>query len=326
MAKMFYTLEEVAEKLGKSTDDVRQMAAEGQLQQFRDRDKLMFKRDQVDALAESSGGSAAGGSAAGASATGGGAPGESGPLELAETGESDAVNLADSSPGAGGPAASGSQPAASDKSGTDTGVSVFDSGEIDTADPMAQTQVTQNVGDEEELALESVGSGSGLLDLTHESDDTSLGAELLDEIYPGGDSGADESKLGTGVGSSGVFESEIGMETGAGETGSAAAPAIEEVAAEPVTEPAAPAVGTPIEFDQDDPTMGGFGAGLMLGAMITLVILLLVTVTTLAGGRSAVTTWATESMTSLLIWTVGLLAVCFVFGIVGAVVGKAASR
>ena len=28
-------------------------------------------------------------------------------------------------------------------------------------------------------------SGSGLMDLTRESDDTSLGAELLDEIYPG---------------------------------------------------------------------------------------------------------------------------------------------
>jgi len=30
-----------------------------------------------------------------------------------------------------------------------------------------------------------VGSGSGILDLTRESDDTSLGAELLDEIYSG---------------------------------------------------------------------------------------------------------------------------------------------
>ena len=51
MAKMFYTLEEAASKLGKSVDDVKTMAEKGQLQEFRDRDRLMFKVDQVDLLA-----------------------------------------------------------------------------------------------------------------------------------------------------------------------------------------------------------------------------------------------------------------------------------
>jgi excisionase family DNA binding protein len=51
MAKMFYSLEEAAQKLGATEDQVKQMAGSGKLQQFRDRDKLMFKRDQVDALA-----------------------------------------------------------------------------------------------------------------------------------------------------------------------------------------------------------------------------------------------------------------------------------
>ena len=50
MAKMFYTLAETAEKLGATEDAVKNMATQGKLQQFRDRDKLMFKRDQVDAL------------------------------------------------------------------------------------------------------------------------------------------------------------------------------------------------------------------------------------------------------------------------------------
>ena len=50
MAKMFYTLEEVAEKLGKSEEDVREMARTGELQEFRDRDKLMFKVEQIDLL------------------------------------------------------------------------------------------------------------------------------------------------------------------------------------------------------------------------------------------------------------------------------------
>ena len=51
MAKMFYTLEETAERLQTNEEGVRSLAAEGRLQQFRDRQKLMFKRDQVDELA-----------------------------------------------------------------------------------------------------------------------------------------------------------------------------------------------------------------------------------------------------------------------------------
>jgi hypothetical protein len=50
------------------------------------------------------------------------------------------------------------------------------------ADPMAQTSIGSGIQDQ--INLEGVGSGSGLLDLTRESDDTSLGAELLDEISP----------------------------------------------------------------------------------------------------------------------------------------------
>src|SRR3954451_7826600 len=51
MDKMFYSIEEAAAKLGKGVDAVKDMAAKGQLQEFRDRDKLMFKREQVDLLA-----------------------------------------------------------------------------------------------------------------------------------------------------------------------------------------------------------------------------------------------------------------------------------
>ena len=56
MAKMFYSLDEAAQKLGVSPERVKEMADSGDLQQFRDRDKLMFKRDQVDALAEEASG------------------------------------------------------------------------------------------------------------------------------------------------------------------------------------------------------------------------------------------------------------------------------
>jgi hypothetical protein len=67
---------------------------------------------------------------------------------------------------------------------TSVGISVFDDEELEIdADPMAKTQISPSM--EDQIPAEGTGSGSGLLDLTRESDDTSLGAELLDEIYPG---------------------------------------------------------------------------------------------------------------------------------------------
>jgi hypothetical protein len=67
--------------------------------------------------------------------------------------------------------------------GSRPGVDVFQNDEVERVDPSAQTAIAPGLAD---MANEGVGSGSGLLDLTRESDDTSLGAELLDEITPGG--------------------------------------------------------------------------------------------------------------------------------------------
>ncbi|HWL92247.1 MAG TPA: helix-turn-helix domain-containing protein [Phycisphaerae bacterium] len=63
---------------------------------------------------------------------------------------------------------------------TRAGISVFDEEELGVpSDPMGETQISSGFDE-----MDSVGSGSGLLDLTQESDDTSLGAELLDVISP----------------------------------------------------------------------------------------------------------------------------------------------
>ncbi len=51
MAKLFYSLEEAAAKLGKTPNEVRELATSGQLPEFRDRDRLMFKVEHVDLLA-----------------------------------------------------------------------------------------------------------------------------------------------------------------------------------------------------------------------------------------------------------------------------------
>ncbi len=78
------------------------------------------------------------------------------------------------------------------------GISVFDEDEIQIdVDPLGKTQVAPSM--EDQISLEGVGSGSGLLDLTRESDDTSLGAELLDEIYPGEEASTVQEDMPTEV-------------------------------------------------------------------------------------------------------------------------------
>lgn len=68
------------------------------------------------------------------------------------------------------------------RTGSAGGVNVLGGDDDENVDPSAQTAISSG---RDQFAVESVGSGSGLLDLTRESDDTSLGA-VLDEISPGG--------------------------------------------------------------------------------------------------------------------------------------------
>ena len=50
MAGMFYSLKETAERLGKTEDEVRQLAVDGKLREFRDGSNLLFKIEEVNAL------------------------------------------------------------------------------------------------------------------------------------------------------------------------------------------------------------------------------------------------------------------------------------
>ena len=50
MAKMFYTLDEAKSALGKNEEEIKQLAREGRLREFRDGPRLMFKADQVETL------------------------------------------------------------------------------------------------------------------------------------------------------------------------------------------------------------------------------------------------------------------------------------
>jgi hypothetical protein len=204
MAKMFYTLEETKGALGLNEEEIKQLSREGRLREFRDGPRLMFKADQVDNLKSELGGSSDQISLG---------PSDSGaPIGLADSRglSGSGISLADTdfgkSPGAGmvkedtalaadlglsGTQAGIPSPGhaadtrAGTKVGSRVGVNVFgdlNDSNAPRADPMAQTSIGS--GSQDQINLEGVGSGSGLLDLTRESDDTSLGAELLDEISP----------------------------------------------------------------------------------------------------------------------------------------------
>jgi hypothetical protein len=51
MAKLFYTLEEAAERLRKTPAEVMEMARNGQLQELKDDDKTLFRRSAIDQIA-----------------------------------------------------------------------------------------------------------------------------------------------------------------------------------------------------------------------------------------------------------------------------------
>ena len=202
MAKMFYSAKEAAEKLGRNEDELKDLVRAGKLREFRDAGTVNYKVTDVDSLtksappapkaappaarsgvAKASGGSKAGSSVSGASQSGEILlePAEESGISLVPSG-TDILKLegvdADDT-------AVGQRAMKKKKEGSSVpsvGINVFDDDELDEhVDPLAQTAVTDVAG----LALEGVGSGSGILDLTRESDDTSLGAELLEEIYTG---------------------------------------------------------------------------------------------------------------------------------------------
>ena len=178
MAKMFYTAAEAAEKLGKTEDDLKSLAREGKLREFRDAGTVNYKIDDIDKLAGGSGGGPAAVGLEPAESSGAGEivlePVEDSSVELSPSGtdilEMDTLEFDDTATGA---------QLNEGSSVPSVGISVFDDDGDEETDPLAKTAVTDLAG----MGLDDTGSGSGIMDLSRESDDTSLGQELLDEIY-----------------------------------------------------------------------------------------------------------------------------------------------
>src|SRR5690606_9226521 len=161
-----------------------------------DGDKLIFKVDQVNLLAGDAGAD------------------ESGMIPLTDSSSGDtALGLDASDTGLGMDSGLG----VADSAGN-SGVSVFDADEVGTVDASADTLVTGDggIGD---VSLESFGSGSGLMDLTRDSDDTGMATEgLLDELYAGDEGGS----TGTAAAGADLFDGpassgrDLGFGAGAG--------------------------------------------------------------------------------------------------------------
>lgn len=299
MAKMFYTLEEAAAKLGMTTDEVQALVESGQLQEFRDRDNLMFKVDQVDLLggdddddfAEITLADTAMGGGLDASASD-----ESGiePISLSSSGSGSVLSL--------------------EGTGDSTGVSIFDAEDEDEAEANAETLVSggglggmalNDSGAESGMGLGGSGfdmdagaSGSGLAQLAFEPDDTSLGGNLLDDLASdtaGGESALGASALGASVGGA-LFE-------GAEETPSSFS---SQAGAMPMVMPMGEAY--------DGPASGLFG-GVALGSLLVLMLAMAIMILGLSGGTTDLLGSVDQNMLYMIMG--GSALVMIIFAVVG---------
>jgi hypothetical protein len=324
MAKMFYTLEEAQSALGKNEEEIKQFAREGRLREFRDGPRLMFKADQVEQLKSELGGAMAdhvdlgtsdSGGLIGLVDTGGGPSGSGITMSESDTGQSSSAGMrmkddtalaADLGlsgsmggvPSPGRPASSGTGLSGT-ATGRQSGINVFGAEDVERVDPSAQTAISGAV--REQVNLEGVGSGSGLLDLTRESDDTSLGA-VLDEIAPSARlSPSDVNDAGSGSGT--------GLEDAA-------------VAASSAPTRGA-AGGGPVYIQALDPSAAAFGAA-ALAAALTMLFAAYVLISAMVGTHPQATVYfADKSPFMPALFGLGLTVIFFVMGLV---LGKAMAR
>jgi hypothetical protein len=207
-----------------------------------------------------------------------------GGLDLADSGGAYAppVGLADSNPGR---AASGARPS----------VGLADSG----ASPASGPGISPDGGlSDSGLNLETVGSGSGLLDMTRDAaDESSAGLQLFEEVS------ADESAPNA---ASGLF-----ADVATGAEGEADAPAAAIGAF---------GVGAAVVPEEVSGAWSGATVGLMLGAAASLTICLVIAIGTSLGGTPALTGMIKGDM---MMWVGGLVGAVVVFGVAGFFIGKA---
>ncbi|NQU76688.1 MAG: hypothetical protein HQ546_10285 [Planctomycetes bacterium] len=267
MAKIYYTETEASAKLNVKLEQLLLMVRQGKLHAYADGTKKMFKVAEVDKLID----------------------GESQQSDIQLTpadlsGTHDSISLADSET-----SASTSGSAKGDTVITSEGISIFaeEDLEIEPTDPMAKTQIAPSLDDQ--INLEGANTGSGLLDLTQESDDTSLGAEVLDRIDM--------------------------------ESGESPSPSAESVAESIGAElESAPAMEMPVVTGPVDPGAGAF-AGIAAAGAILMLLLSAVGMAVLTGKNPAYLETVGQN---LLIVVGGAVTLVVVAAVAGLLIGKRA--
>lgn len=290
---MFYTLQEVAERLGKNEAQVKELVKEGKLREFRDGAKLLFKADEVDTLL-----------------TQVPAASDESVVELAPS-ETAEVELKPSDTKL---APEESVLGQSDVGRDTEGISVLGASDSEyelTDDTLGKTREAKSdrgeLGKiEEDVSLDSFGSGSGLLDLSLQADDTSLGADILDDIYPG------EAANGAAAGE--MMEKAAEADEMLVETSTGSLASVEAIPQEAI----APALVQPGYLEpRPDPTSNAFGFVLLL----PLLAVVYTAIVAAAGSRGVAPAILTKvAGVPNLIWYVGIGAALAA----GAIIGIAA--
>lgn len=186
---------------------------------------------------------------------------------------------------------------------TNIGISVFDDDDLEiAADPMAKTLMT---GGDEHLGLDGSGGGSGLLDLTRESDDTSLGAELLE--------GIDMDGSGESLAASDSTAAPVGQE----EAEELEEPEPEALDTGPMPTLVPAGVGGVVE------TASPAFTGLLVAAVLVLVLAGAANVAMTMGALPA---YLGALSNQFLAFLGGCIGVGGLFGLIGWLVGKQSSR
>jgi len=190
MAPDYYSLEEVIEKLGKPQEDIKRLVDEGKLREYRDGPKAVYRIEEVEALISEISRLDTAAGASGIQLL----PDDSGETPEPAAGLTAGINLGDLT--------------GADTTVGTTGINVL--GDTDDEykiadDSQGETQIVESEEAEDQLgsldgdlSMDSVGSGSGLLDLSLQADDTSLGA-VLDDILPAAGEGAPAAAEDVGV-------------------------------------------------------------------------------------------------------------------------------
>jgi len=283
MAGMFYSLQEVSQKLGKTEEEVKEIVKTGRLREFRDGPNLLFKVDEVEALMADTSIMASKESSTGTEepeTDNDWVPEATEPTEaIAEDGELTGADTAIAGDGI------------DVLGGTDSGYQLADDTKGETSAASGEEASLEEI--EEDVNLDTFGSGSGLLDLSLQADDTSLGG-ILDEIYtPEGD----ESKKAGGSGSAMEVAAEAEQMLAEDEI-AATQLGMEGSAARAYIEP--------------EPDMLSNALGIML--FLPLLVIVYTIIVTIAGFNDVIILGKIQGM----IWYIMLAAAIVAFLIVGA--------